>query len=308
MAAGFLYVLVNSSMPGLIKVGKTTRLPSERVGELSGVTGVPTPFIVAYEEHFSDCDSAEQFVHAKLTEQGVRVSDSREFFRATASDVVKIIASTPSTLAIPKKDGTATKAAYPKPLTEPWRAIFESAEDFYFGRGDHLQNDERAFKLYQDAAKLGSLRAVECVGEMYWSGQAVREDKAKAIELFLQSALAGNYSSYGRLATAYCFVEKYGNGLKAARNFIVGGEAAGWGKFQEYPDSHLSQMFHIVDLFGIYDEAREWQSKIVEVFHSYTALMLASGRVALEYAQRAGKSRRQSSIQNTMQVLQSYLE
>jgi hypothetical protein len=69
MSAGFVYVLLNSSMPGVIKVGKTTRTPSERVEELSGVTGVPTPFIVAYEEHFTDCDAAQQFLHTKLTER-----------------------------------------------------------------------------------------------------------------------------------------------------------------------------------------------------------------------------------------------
>jgi len=39
------------------------RLPSERVAELSGVTGVATPFIVAFEQFFTDCDAAERFVN-----------------------------------------------------------------------------------------------------------------------------------------------------------------------------------------------------------------------------------------------------
>jgi hypothetical protein len=91
MAAGYSYVLANSSMPGLVKVGKTTRAPSDRADELSGVTGVATPFIVVYEDYFEDCDAVESFVHTKLGQHGVRVSETREFFRASVSEVLKII-------------------------------------------------------------------------------------------------------------------------------------------------------------------------------------------------------------------------
>lgn len=75
-----MYVLANSSMPGLVKVGKTTRLPSDRADELSGVTGVATPFIVVYEEYFDDCDAVEAHVHTRLAGKGLRLSANREFF------------------------------------------------------------------------------------------------------------------------------------------------------------------------------------------------------------------------------------
>src|SRR5947207_4857136 len=91
---GYIYVLVNSSLPGLVKVGKTTRLPSERVQELSGATGVPTPFIVAFEQIFEDCDAAEACVHAALERQGLRQSNNREFFRASAAEVIRVILTT----------------------------------------------------------------------------------------------------------------------------------------------------------------------------------------------------------------------
>ena len=70
MSSGYLYVLANSSIPGLVKIGKTTRLPSERADELSRVTGVATPFIVVYEDYFDDCAAAESF--APLTGQSRR--------------------------------------------------------------------------------------------------------------------------------------------------------------------------------------------------------------------------------------------
>src|SRR5262249_27535580 len=58
---GFVYALLNPSMPDLVKVGRTTRDPKGRADELSHATGVPTPFLVAYKRFFSDCEQAEQF-------------------------------------------------------------------------------------------------------------------------------------------------------------------------------------------------------------------------------------------------------
>jgi len=51
---GFVYVLSNTSMPGLLKVGYTTRSIEERINELCS-TGVPTRFFV---EFFCEVDNA----------------------------------------------------------------------------------------------------------------------------------------------------------------------------------------------------------------------------------------------------------
>lgn len=45
-APSFVYMLRNSAMPGLLKVGFTTGTPEVRAAELSAATGVPTPFQV----------------------------------------------------------------------------------------------------------------------------------------------------------------------------------------------------------------------------------------------------------------------
>jgi len=288
MPAGFLYVLVNSSMPGLVKVGKTTRTPSERVNELSGVTGVPTQFIVAYEEHFSDCDAAEQFVHTKLTQRGVRISDSREFFRAPVSDVVKIIASIPSSLALsvgvePEKSDVSRN-----PYDMPWYSILESAEDFYYGHGDNIQNYDKAFTMYQDAARLGSLYAVERLGDMYFYGEAVRENKPKAIGLYIQNALNGYYYSYAALAIAYLFTEEHDNSLKAAVSFVKNGETSGWDSCDEPSEPHLSRMFQIISLCATFRASKELQPRFIEVFDKYIDLVLSSAEEGLKRAQRLG--------------------
>ena len=86
---GYVYILTNPSMPGLVKVGRTTRTPEERAAELSSTTGIPTAFLVADAFLFEDCDVAERLVHGKLWHR--RVTTGREFFRATPDEVSAVI-------------------------------------------------------------------------------------------------------------------------------------------------------------------------------------------------------------------------
>jgi hypothetical protein len=78
-ATGYIYILINPLMPGLLKIGKTRRTPDARAEELSGDTGVPAEFIVAYETPVSDCDAAEAEIHRKLG--NFRSNKNREFFK-----------------------------------------------------------------------------------------------------------------------------------------------------------------------------------------------------------------------------------
>src|SRR3546814_10711833 len=75
---GYVYILANPSMPGLVKIGMTRRSPLVRARELSG-TGVPRPFRVAYSLEVENCAEVEGRVHAALARR--RINDDREFFR-----------------------------------------------------------------------------------------------------------------------------------------------------------------------------------------------------------------------------------
>lgn len=59
MNAGYIYILLNKSLDGLIKVGSTTLGAKERTRQLSASTGVPMPFIVAYEIYIENCMNSE---------------------------------------------------------------------------------------------------------------------------------------------------------------------------------------------------------------------------------------------------------
>jgi hypothetical protein len=88
---GYIYILSNPSMPGILKIGKTERDPDERISELSNVSGVPTPFYLEYKIFVPDCHSAEKSIHEAL--KAMRVSDRREFFDIIVSDAIDIVKS-----------------------------------------------------------------------------------------------------------------------------------------------------------------------------------------------------------------------
>jgi chromatin remodeling complex protein RSC6 len=80
MSRGYVYVLINSLMPDVLKIGMTTLNPNERARQLR-TTGVPVHFSVAYSEEFLDCEDAEKSIHDEL--KIYRTTDDREFFHCS---------------------------------------------------------------------------------------------------------------------------------------------------------------------------------------------------------------------------------
>jgi len=77
MSRGYVYILTNEAMPGLVKIGKTTRSVEQRAAELTH-TGIPFPFDVVAQAYSPDCSELEQWVHGQLSD--CRVNTQREFF------------------------------------------------------------------------------------------------------------------------------------------------------------------------------------------------------------------------------------
>ena len=75
---GFIYVLSNESMPGVYKIGMTRNDPEQRAKEISGSTGVPTPFSLVAAFHSTNPPRDEKIVHEAWSKN--RVSPNREFF------------------------------------------------------------------------------------------------------------------------------------------------------------------------------------------------------------------------------------
>jgi hypothetical protein len=89
---GYVYILKNSSMPGLYKIGCTTRTPQERANELYyQASGVPTKFEVEWFLAIAgDPYVVEQKVHAILNSKRT----GKEFFQVKLDEAIKIISET----------------------------------------------------------------------------------------------------------------------------------------------------------------------------------------------------------------------
>lgn len=74
---GYIYILSNESMPGLIKIGRSINGARKRAKELN-TTGVPSPFRVEFEVLVEDCVHAESVIHEHLSEHRV---PNKEFFK-----------------------------------------------------------------------------------------------------------------------------------------------------------------------------------------------------------------------------------
>jgi hypothetical protein len=85
---GYVYVLSNPAMPGLLKIGYTDREVDERVEELNS-TGVPVPFEVEVIFGSPNAYKDEQAIHAMLARH--RLANNREFFAVDIKEAVQCI-------------------------------------------------------------------------------------------------------------------------------------------------------------------------------------------------------------------------
>ena len=84
---GYIYALINASMPDQIKIGRTINDPEDRANDIySGDTGVPTPFRLAYFVEVGDPVKAEKSIHDTFKKD--RVNPRREFFAVSLTKAI----------------------------------------------------------------------------------------------------------------------------------------------------------------------------------------------------------------------------
>jgi hypothetical protein len=198
MEQGWVYVLVNSSIPGMFKVGRTTRPPIERAAELSAATGVATPFVIAFEQEFADCVTAEQQIHAELDRRGQRIAPNREFFRGPAAEIIHVM--------LDATGGAAAVACTGSQRPPPNTAadLLAEGDRYFHGLGETLQDIAEAMRYYRLAATRGSTIAMERLGAIFArAGVRRRESRRRALRYLKDGAKRGNYYCYGELAALY---------------------------------------------------------------------------------------------------------
>lgn len=88
-ALQIVYVLTNSAMPGLVKIGKTTQEEVDlRMKQLFS-TGVPVPFECVFACRVPDASVVERALHHAFGQ--ARINPTREFFRIEPERVISIL-------------------------------------------------------------------------------------------------------------------------------------------------------------------------------------------------------------------------
>jgi hypothetical protein len=83
---GWVYIITNKSMPGLLKVGYSSKDPIIRAKELAQ-TGLAHPYIVQYDVLIKGPRDIEQQVHKVLHAR----REGKEWFRCSINEAVKVI-------------------------------------------------------------------------------------------------------------------------------------------------------------------------------------------------------------------------
>ena len=89
MEEGYVYILRNDSLSGMIKIGRTTFGAEKRAKQLSNTTDIPTPFVVAYEIYVRHYEEFEKVKHKKL--DFYRVNPKREFFEVSIDKAIEVM-------------------------------------------------------------------------------------------------------------------------------------------------------------------------------------------------------------------------
>ena len=87
--AGWVYILSNPAMPGLLKQAIQIEIPLHELKKLVKQQGVPFDFVVEYQAYVSHPYELEQKTHQLLNNH--RVNNNREFFRCSYEDAVKLL-------------------------------------------------------------------------------------------------------------------------------------------------------------------------------------------------------------------------
>ena len=84
-----VYVLTNSAMPGLVKIGHTSQEDANvRIGQLY-TTGVPVPFELAFACKVQNAEDVEKALHTAFGPN--RINPKREFFRIDPEQAIAIL-------------------------------------------------------------------------------------------------------------------------------------------------------------------------------------------------------------------------
>ena len=89
LGEGWVYILANKALPGILKIGYTDRAPSDRVREINGATGVIVPWHLVSAFQCKSPSIIERLVHNNLDD--LRINKNKEGFAVSLNQAEEVI-------------------------------------------------------------------------------------------------------------------------------------------------------------------------------------------------------------------------
>jgi len=102
----------------------------------------------------------------------------------------------------------------------PLDEYFNTAETYYYGLGDELQDYKEALRYYSKAADLGSDEAMLKLGAMYRDAEGCEQDNEKSLEYLKEGAISGNINCYAEMAKLFLAIDHIENASKCWDKFF----------------------------------------------------------------------------------------
>lgn len=175
---GWVYVLSNSAMPGIVKIGYSSKDPEIRARKLGEPTGVPGPFTIECSILVDNPYGLEQRIHSHL--KGIR-NIGTEFFKCSPDEAITVIKDICHGKILYLEDNRKKVQIQPQKTVhdfEYWRGMAECGDAkaqsqlgwMYLKGLGVLKNESQAAVWYKKAAEQGNAIAQHNFGWMYANG------------------------------------------------------------------------------------------------------------------------------------------
>ena len=239
---GFVYIMTNDSMPGIIKVGMSTKVPTERAKELED-TGLPMPYVVQYYAFFDDMRQAEKKAHNELS----KYHYNKEFFKTDVGTAINCI----------ENLGLSFNRLYCKldkvELYKLALRVDPDDADAHFGLGDanlHFKDRGSALEEYKKLKELDSELADKLFDLIYKEEEELEGEDSDKIEAYKQALRIDpdDAGAHCNLGYAYDELGKYKEAIESYKQAIR--------IDPDYADAHDSLGYAYLNL-GKFQEAIE---------------------------------------------------
>jgi len=124
---------------------------------------------------------------------------------------------------------------------------------YHHGLDDNLEDHDEAYRLYDDAARLGSVEAMDILGWMNFNGAGVRQSYRAALQWWKEGAARGDYYCHVSMANAFVSRGETENAAKCwgaffrDRGAAVAREQPQFDNHERYAAALVHYLIHVND-------------------------------------------------------------